>query len=136
MNFEEMFKNWTLDQKVEWALGPNICNLSNEMRSIFVDLWAENKLLTVKNERLKAELEKDVTRKIVSEHCNSLQSEIKILEKRNDELRCLALHGISEYLWLRCLNQEKGKRKWELYFWSDRCHKAYRKAKAELKEKK
>lgn len=56
MNFEEEFKNWTLDQKVEWALGPNICNLSKNMRSIFVDLWAENKLLKGENERLKREL--------------------------------------------------------------------------------
>lgn len=48
MNFEEKFKSWTLEQKVEWALGPNICNLSENMRSIIVDLKAEN-------ERLKAE---------------------------------------------------------------------------------
>lgn len=45
MNFEEEFKTWTLDQKVEWALGENICNLSKNMRSIIVDLQAENKRL-------------------------------------------------------------------------------------------
>ena len=49
MEFEEMFKSWTLEQKVEWALGPNICNLSENMRSIIVDLKA-------KNERLKCEI--------------------------------------------------------------------------------
>lgn len=49
MTFEETFKNWTLEQKVEWALGPYICNLSENMRSIIVDLKAEN-------ERLKREL--------------------------------------------------------------------------------
>lgn len=45
MTFEETFKNWTLEQKVEWALGPNICNLSENMRSIIVDLKAENERL-------------------------------------------------------------------------------------------
>lgn len=48
MNFEEEFKSWTLDQKVEWALGPNICNLSENMRSIIVDLKAENEQLKEK----------------------------------------------------------------------------------------
>lgn len=45
MEFEEMFKSWTLEQKVEWALGPNICNLSNQMRSIIVALNEERKVL-------------------------------------------------------------------------------------------
>lgn len=62
MNFEEMFKSWTLEQKVEWALGPNICNLSENMRSIIVDLKAEN-------ERLKAELQLSATK------CNKLRYE-------------------------------------------------------------
>lgn len=53
MNFEEKFKSWTLDQKVEWALGPNICNLSNQMRSIIVDLKAENERLKAENEKLR-----------------------------------------------------------------------------------
>lgn len=55
MNFEEEFKSWTLDKKVEWALGPNICNLSKNMRSIIVDLKAEN-------ERLKSELQQSATK--------------------------------------------------------------------------
>lgn len=71
MTFEETFKNWTLDQKVEWALGPNICNLSENMRSIIVDLNDEN-------ERLKSELQQSAT------NCN--------------KLRCLALHAMSEWL--------------------------------------
>lgn len=53
MEFEEMFKSWTLEQKVEWALWPNICNLSKNMRSIIVDLKAENERLTGENAKLK-----------------------------------------------------------------------------------
>ena len=52
MTFEETFKNWTLEQKVEWALGPNICNLSENMRSIIVDLKAENEKLKKEVNRL------------------------------------------------------------------------------------
>lgn len=45
MTFEEIFKSWTLSQRVEWALGPNIFNLSENMRSIIVDLKTENERL-------------------------------------------------------------------------------------------
>lgn len=61
--------------------------------------------LQAENERLKVELEKDVTCKILSEYCNSLKSEIKILEKRNAELRCLVLHAMCRWLdsWSICV---------------------------------
>lgn len=74
MTFEETFQRWTLDQKVEWALGPNICNLSTNMRSIIVDLKAEN-------ERLKGELQQSAT------NCN--------------KLKCLALHAMSELFYYK-----------------------------------
>lgn len=104
------------------------------------------------NERLKAELKKWEDRsKVVKDGYDGevyewennyyivtpyLNVFVKGLLKENAKLKCLSLHAMSEYLWLRCLNQEKGKRKWELYFWSDRCHKAYRKAKKALMEGK
>lgn len=106
--------------------------------------------LMTENEKLKGELEKDVTRKILSEHCNSLQSEIKILEKRNDELCCLALHAMSElFYWLQDKYFRDGTcaLSWEEKEMLDkrggkylnlRCKylDAYRKAKKELKEVK
>lgn len=83
------------------------------------------------NERLKGELEKDVTRKILSEHCNSLQSEIKILEKRNDRLRCLALHLFSKYFF-DCYWNSEGPDSIRYLHLSQKYGEAYRKTKKEL----
>lgn len=62
MTFEEIFQSWSLDEKLEWALGPNICNLSNQIRSIIVDLKNENA-------RLKAQVPKfhDITKPLYTE---------------------------------------------------------------------
>lgn len=141
MTFEETFKNWTLEQKVEWALGPNICNLSENMRSIIVDLQAENKQLkadleharsykhTIKmrnrnlqdeNERLKSELQQSVTK------CN--------------KLKCLALHamiGYGKYKVRTCDYDYKHGIMYERWCdFTDKVVEAYRKAKKELKEGK
>lgn len=93
MNFEEEFKSWTLDQKVEWALGPNICNLSENMRSIIVDLKDEN-------ERLKGYKEAMI---------REAKTNYKLLNE-NAKMKCLALHSMSEYCFAKgtiiCTNLE------------------------------
>lgn len=120
MTFEEMFKSWTLEQKVEWALGPNICNLSENMRSIIVDLKAEN-------ERLKGELKQTEAQDQVVIDC---------LRKANAKLECLvrlykkemnrfktAFYGLSLKFNLAEFYETKFRNDCE----------AYRKAKAKLK---
>lgn len=74
MDFEETFKRWNLGQKVEWALGPNICNLSENMRSIIVDLKAEN-------EQLKRDLEHARSYK------NVMKTENQKLKSENEKLK-------------------------------------------------
>lgn len=135
MTFEETFKNWTLEQKVEWALGPNICNLSENMRSIIVDLQAEN-------ERLKRELKQ-----------TEAQDQVVVdgLRKEIAKLHCLVLHlfftvAHEEWsVWTNILydpestSKDKERARRNRSRWGRILNKtfpAYRKAKAELKEKK
>lgn len=133
MTFEETFKNWTLDQKVEWALGHN-CNLSENMRSIIVDLKTEN-------ERLKCEIWKAESKQSGYEH---------FLRKENEKLRCLALHLFEKVAkneaseWSEFCDDQfphsgihKCKRRKEQWLRIvKKCGDEYRKAKAELKEGK
>lgn len=136
MNFEEMFKSWNLGQRVEWALGPNIFNLSENMRSIIVDLKAEN-------ERLKGELEMEHddcsnAKKCEIEYHKAYEKELDenvTLRKENAKLKCLALRYISErlndkYLHGFCVNRERVKRHAHYYY------EAYRNAKKALREGK
>lgn len=135
MNFEEKFKSWTLDQKVEWALGKNICNLSENMRSIIVDLKAEN-------ERLKGELEMEHddcsnAKKCEIEYHKAYEKELDenvILRKENAKLKCLALHAMCEYFrykfrfWLFTPNASGDKYRILMFKYRE----AYRKAKKAL----
>lgn len=118
MTFEEIFKSWTLEQKVEWALGPNICNLSENMRSIIVDLKAENERLKGELKQTEAQdqvvidgLRNEIERLKYALKQRTAQSdanvnlwmkelkrgavqekEIEQLRKDNAKLKCLALH--------------------------------------------
>lgn len=131
MNFDETFKSWTLEQKVEWALGPYICNLSENMRSIIVDLKAEN-------ERLKRELKQ-----------TEAQDQVVIdgQRKENAKLKCLALHLFKHLAYHECddwnyigdgLAESKLKKRcvrnadrwWRI---AKRCNEAYRKARESLR---
>ena len=149
MNFEEIFKSWTLEQKVEWALGPNIFNLSNQMRSIIVDLKNENERLKGEVRRLNVKLSDESNNAtILAEKLNEINHSHEQLRKENAKLRCLALHGMIGYAVCKMnLAAEKYKddemsgfavpiefSKWHRkeIEWT----KAYRKAKKELKEGK
>lgn len=134
MSFEEIFKTWTLDQKVEWALGPNICNLSENMRSIIVDLKDEN-------ERLKAEREEanswDDSWKMAA-YIRQLEKSLVNARKENAKLKCLALHAMIGYgKWGVYTCHYKYKHEIMYKRWSDFTYKvkeAYRKSKKALSE--
>lgn len=103
-----------------------------------IKMWNRN--LHTENERLKAELEKDVTRKIFSEHCNSLQSEIKILEKRNAKLKCLNLLLLEMRYIFKANAINNNRTKFNTWVaWVNKAsefHKTYIKAKKEIRNKK
>lgn len=116
MNFEEMFKSWTLEQKVEWALGPNICNLSNQMRSIIVDLESENKRLD--RELKHTELQDQVVIDGLREENERLKARNKYLENfRNEEKEIFTPSKIKI---IKDLKKENERLKAELKKWEDR----------------
>lgn len=89
------------------------------------ELYSE---LEAENERLKGENDE------ILNHCyDGVYEENDRLEKENAKLKCLALHGMSEYFFVLRDDPYHGTEYYNLFFkYSD----AYRNAKKELKEGK